>query len=115
MVVKYMIVDEDSRVFENNISLVSSLGFDVRGFLFGDLQMFLYNLEEMPKIVQLDSLGGRCFELYEYLFADNPDAHYFVFSSNGSLAFENNVLLSGMEYLLNEGGFVLEDYLKKFL
>lgn len=97
--VRYMIVEDDEMVLRATSRLALSHGFDVKGFLYPDEDIFRYNETMRPDVVQLDGLEGACFEVHERLRVSNPGAHYVVYSSEDSPAFIADVVHRGMVYL----------------
>jgi len=80
---KYLIVEDD---FSDVVLLrlkLKRIGCDVT--VIDPWDAVQENKENRPDVVQLDGLGGRCFELHEQMKNDNPDAEYLLFSARREL------------------------------
>ncbi len=77
----YLVVEDDpvtARLFERFSTL---WGYESIVATEGTAEQL--NATNMPAVVQLDGLDGRCFDLHDKLIRSNPHACYILVSSNG--------------------------------
>jgi len=101
---KYLIIEDDDAIAEGMQERLedAELGLEVKISIYPDEGLMEWNRVNTPEIVQLDGLNGNCFDLYDMLVLDNPNARYFVYSSKGGFEAEANQ--RGMGFILKKRG-----------
>ncbi len=80
-------IEDDPGVIRDLRPQLEKMGYEVHATLL-DWKPDEWNRENQPKMVQIDGLDGLCFNLYEELKEDNPNATYVIFTGDGNLVDE---------------------------